>query len=100
MVTDDARSNVISRPVGEFGPVFRKFLVRLLAALLVAGLLLTLAVLIGGGLWSYVCAGGAFVILWLIGMDATIRRGEFVRRAGPLPIRRDRKDGSSAHQAS
>lgn len=99
MVTDNARSNSISRPVEGFGPAFRKFLVRLLAALLVAGLLLTLAALIGG-FWSYVCTGGAFVILGLIGMDATIRRGEFIRRAGPLPIRRDRKVGSSERQTS
>lgn len=96
MVTERVISNPTPGRAQEFGPVFRRFLVRLFTALLVAGLLFTLGALIGGGFWSYVCAGGGFVILWLIGMDATIRRGEFVRRAGPLPVRRERTERRGA----
>ena len=73
---------------------------RLFAGLLVAGLLFTLAALIDGGFWSVVCAAGGFIVLWSIGMSATIRRGEFVRRAGPLPLRRERADTGPKRQAS
>ncbi len=84
-VGDENVASSGSRSSAPFWPKFRVFLGRLFAALLTAGLLVTLAVLVDSTFWSAVCAGGAILILAGIGLWTTNAHADILRKAGPLP---------------